>query len=406
MNDTPNYDVLIAGAGIVGLASAWQLARKRPDLRIAIVEKEPRPAMHQSSRNSGVIHSGIYYTPGSAKAINCLKGYRMLLEFADAYKVPYRICGKIIAAIEDAELPVLHEIHQRGIAHGLNGIELLDAAASKNAEPHVQAMQSIWVPQAGIIDFGSVCTELMRQLQNLGVTLYFDHEIMEFRRELHHVAVTTRYGDFNTALFVNCCGLYADRIALLTGMSGRFRILPFRGEFYRVTGSSAGLVRHLVYPVPDERFPFLGVHLTLRMDGGLEAGPNAVLAFSREGYRLRDFNAGDISEMLTFTGFYRMAYRYWKKGWQEMYRSFSKDAFLRSMRHLVPAVKAEDVEYRRSGVRAQCVGADGKMIYDYLMLEDPQILNVVNAPSPAATSALAIGEFIADKTLSKLSTAE
>lgn len=390
---------MIAGAGIVGLSTAWQLLTKRPDLRIAVLEKEPRPAMHQSSRNSGVIHSGVYYEPGSAKAENCQKGYAALLAFADEFDIPYRICGKVIAAVQESEFAGLNEIRRRGTANGLEGLELLDTAASREAEPHVAAIASLWVPQAGIIDYGAVCKTLVQQLQNKGCTFYFDHEILDFREELHHGVISTQFGDFSAGIFVNCCGLYADRVALLTGMSGAFRILPFRGEFYQVKEPSAGMINHLVYPVPDPRFPFLGVHFTLRLDGSVEAGPNAVMAFAREGYSLGDINAGELSEIFAFAGFYKMAYRYWKKGFQEMQRSFSKRAFVDTARHLIPSIRAEDMVRSRSGVRAQCVGADGRMIYDYLILEDERVVNVVNAPSPAATSGLSIGDFLARKVL-------
>ncbi len=402
LNNTPHFDVLIGGAGIVGLSTAWQLLRIQPSLRIAILEKESRPAMHQSSRNSGVIHSGIYYEPGSAKAENCLKGYRMLLDFAEEHKIPHRICGKVIAAVDTHEIPVLHDILRRGKLNNLSGIEILDEKASKEAEPHVQAIESIWVPQAGIIDYGEVSNELARQLQELGASLYFDHVITDIRHELHHVVISSKYGEFKTKLFINCCGLYADRVALMTGMIGRFKILPFRGEFYQLSGASAQMINHLVYPVPDQRFPFLGVHFTLRLDGSVEAGPNAVMAFAREGYRLYDVNIGELSEILLYTGFYRMAFRYWKKGWEEMRRSLLKKAFLKSMQRLIPATRIEDMSYHRSGVRAQCVSSDGKMIYDYLILEDERVINLVNAPSPAATSSLAIGEFLTEKAIAQL----
>jgi len=403
LENLPNYDVIIAGAGIVGLSTAWQLQRLDPTLRIAMLEKEPGPAMHQSSRNSGVIHSGIYYEPGSAKAENCLKGYRMLIEFAREYQIPHRICGKIIAAVEEDELPMLEDIHRRGIQNGLEGTEILDQKRSKEAEPHVRAISSIWVPQAGIIDYGVVSNTLARELQEKGAWLYFDHTVEDVHIELHEAVVSTRHGDFRAKLFINCCGLYADRVALKTGMTGKFRIMPFRGEFYQLSGPTARLVNHLVYPVPDPRFPFLGVHFTQRLDGSVEAGPNAVMAFSREGYQLLDIQADELSEILAFSGFYRMAFRYWRKGWDEMHRSFSKKAFLKSMRHLVPEARPEDMRYHRSGVRAQCVASNGKMIYDYLILEEERIINLVNAPSPAATSALAIGQFMAEKAMQRLS---
>jgi len=399
--DTPSFDVLIAGAGIVGLATAWRLSLRQPQLKIAVLEKEPGPGVHQSSRNSGVIHSGVYYEPGSAKAENCLRGYRMLLDFADEFNIPYRICGKMIAAVEETELQRLTAIYDKGAANGLTGLEILDERGSSEVEPHVRAIRSVWVPQAGIIDYGTVCKHLVTQLQERGVSLYFDHQITDFRRELHHSVLSTQYGEFHSGLFVNCCGLYADKIAVLTGMTGTFRIMPFRGEFYKLSGSSRKMINHMVYPVPDPRFPFLGVHFTPRLDGGVEAGPNAVLAFAREGYRLGTVNVSELAEVLGYLGFYRMAMRYWRKGLQEMHRSLSKKAFLKSARHLVPGTRSEDITHARSGVRAQCVAANGKMIYDYLILEDEYVINLVNAPSPAATSAFSIGDFLTDKVLSK-----
>jgi L-2-hydroxyglutarate oxidase len=344
----------------------------------------------------------VYYTPGSAKALNCIRGYQLLLEFAQEYHVNHRICGKIIAAVEEHEIPGLHDIYNKGVQNGLQGIELLDAEAGKSAEPHVDAIESLWVPQAGIIDFAKVCLKLTTLLQERGVSLYYDHEIKDISQELNHSVITTRYGDFESQLFINCCGLYADRVALLTGMEGKFRIFPFRGEFYQLSGKTAGMVNHLIYPVPDERFPFLGVHFTLRMDGTVEAGPNAVLAFAREGYKFSDVNIADVTEIMSYTGFYRMAFRYWDKGWGEMRRSVFRQAFLRSMQRLIPAAQIEDMKYSRSGVRAQCVSPDGKMIYDYLILENAYVINVVNAPSPAATSAFSIGEFLASKAINKL----
>jgi L-2-hydroxyglutarate oxidase len=309
----------------------------------------------------------------------------------------------VIAAVEETEVPVLQQIFQRGKLNGLTGVEILDAVASKEAEPHVKAVESLWVPQAGIIDFGLVAREISKQLLNDDVSFYYDHAITEIRHETHHVVVSTTYGNFQASLFINCCGLYADRVATLTGMTGRYKILPFRGEFYSVGGTTAGRVRHLIYPVPDSRFPFLGVHFTPRLDGSVEAGPNAVLAFAREGYRLLDINAGECSEILAYSGFHRMALRYWRKGWEEMQRSFSKEAFLKSARRLVPSVQMQDMRYSRAGVRAQCVGSNGEMIHDYVILEDERVINLINTPSPAATSALSIGEFVAQNALVKLS---
>jgi (S)-2-hydroxyglutarate dehydrogenase len=399
LSSIPAFDIIIAGAGIVGLATAWQLIERSPQLRIAILEKERGPARHQSSRNSGVIHSGIYYKPGSAKADNCLRGYRMLLDFADHHNIPYRICGKFIAATQESELPLLRGIFSNGVAHGMQGLNMLDEKASRSAEPNVAAISSIWVPQAGIIDFGQVCITLMRRLQDRGAILYFDHRVEGL--EIYHdrVQVATPYGSFAGGMFINCCGLYADRVAMLSGMWGKYRILPFRGEFYTLTSDAARLIRHMVYPVPDPRFPFLGVHFTPRMDDTVEVGPNAVLAFAREGYKFSTVNPGELSEILLYQGFYRMALRYWTRGLSEMHRSLSKKAFVQSVQRLVPAIGMASLKSGRSGVRAQCVGTDGMMLYDYLILESGRVINLINAPSPAATSALSVGDLIAAKAL-------
>ena len=402
MIDAVKYDVVIVGGGIVGLATAHQLINRNPRLTIAIVEKEQRVGEHQSSRNSGVIHSGIYYEPGSQKAINCLAGYKALLSFATEHNVPFDLCGKVIVARKEEELPVLKTLYKRGQENGLEGITWLDGECVIEKEPHVHAVAGIWVPQSGIIDYGMVCKTLQVLLGSQGVHFKMGHPVTAIKRQPTHVEIITTSETLCTKVMVNCAGLYADKVTEMTGMRGNFRILPFRGEFYKLRSEMSHLVNHLVYPVPDLRFPFLGIHFTQRLDGGIEAGPNAVLGFRREGYRLKDVHIGELIETLTFTGFWRMAARYWKKGMDEMYRSFSSDAFHRELIKLLPDLERSDIERSRSGVRAQCVAADGRMIYDYVILEDDQVINVCNAPSPAATSCFSIGQFLAAKAIARM----
>ncbi|HLP96778.1 MAG TPA: L-2-hydroxyglutarate oxidase [Saprospiraceae bacterium] len=393
------YDIIIAGGGIVGLATAFQLQQKRPDWKIAVLEKETAPALHQSSRNSGVIHSGIYYRPGSLRALNCKRGYDMLLRFCEEYNIPHEVCGKIIVAVEERERPSLDKILANGIQNGLQGIRKIGPEEVRDIEPHVQAVEAVWVPQAGIIDYGQVARKYAEIFQHLGGTIYYNQTVSAIRKEQGGVVVEAGNA-FNTKTFVNCAGLYSDHVAAKTGIDPGVKILPFRGEFYDLKPEAQHLVRNLIYPVPNPNFPFLGVHFTRMIQGGIEAGPNAVLAFRREGYSKWDFHAGELAETLAYPGFRKIARKYWRDGWAEMQRSYIKGSFVKALQRLIPAIQSENLVPGRSGVRAMACDPQGNLLDDFLILTQPGIVNVCNAPSPAATASLAVGETIAEKILS------
>lgn len=396
------HDIIIAGAGIVGLATALQLQRRKPGLKIALLEKEKKIAAHQSSHNSGVIHSGIYYKPGSLRAINCQKGYKLLLQFCRENGVPFEVCGKIICANGPDELEQLAKIHKRGIENGLTGLKKISATAALDIEPHVLCTEALWVPQAGIVDYSAVARAYAEIIQTNGGEIYLEQKVVAIRKTSRHVEIDTDKGNGRTweaGVFVNCTGLYSDKITQLSGENPDLQILPFRGEYYELTAKSEGLVRNLIYPVPNPNFPFLGVHFTRMIGGGIEAGPNAVLAFRREGYSRWDLNIKELSETLTFPGFQKIARKYWRDGWAEMQRSYSKTAFTRALQRLVPAIGPDDLVPGRAGVRAMACDRAGNMIDDFLIRSQARIVNVCNAPSPAATASLAIGETIAEKVL-------
>jgi L-2-hydroxyglutarate oxidase len=395
-----SYDILIAGAGIVGLATALQLQRLRPGLRIAILEKEDRVAAHQSSRNSGVIHSGIYYKPGSLRAINCKRGYELLLRFCSDHGVPFEICGKIITAVADSERNQLDAIYRRGIENGLGGLRKIGPAEARELEPHVSAVEAVWVPQAGIIDYGAVARKYAELITAEGGDIFTEQKVENIRESGKEVIVQTGETEFCCDFFVNCAGLYSDKIAQLSGERPDLQILPFRGEFYELKPEREHLVRNLIYPVPNPNFPFLGVHFTRMIQGGIEAGPNAVLAFRREGYSRWDLNIGELAETLAFPGFRKIAGKYWRDGWAEMRRSYSKQFFVSALQRLVPEITAEDVIPGRSGVRAMACDRAGNLLDDFLILTRSRIVNVCNAPSPAATASLAVGETVAKRVLS------
>ncbi len=390
-------DVVIVGAGIVGLATAYQLSRIKPGLSICILEKEAGPAFHQSSHNSGVIHSGIYYEPGGSKAVNCKKGYRYLLEFCDQHDLEYEICGKVIVATQEDEIPRLQKIYQRGIANGLQGLEILNAAATREKEPHVRAVQSIWVPQAGIANYKKVAEKYLELVQQAGGQAHFQSPVIDIIKEHNSHRVITPNVEVNARLTISCGGLYSDKITKMTQPESPIQILPFRGEYYELVPEKQYLVNNLIYPVPNPNFPFLGVHYTRMIEGGIEAGPNAVLAFQREGYSRWDINRKELWETLSYSGFQKMARRYWRNGLGEMYRSFSKAAFVKALQHLIPEVGDNDLQRGRSGVRAMACDPQGNLLDDYRIFEGPGILHVANTPSPAATASLAIGEMVAER---------
>jgi L-2-hydroxyglutarate oxidase len=392
------FDVIISGAGIVGLATALKIKEKKPDWRIAVLEKEQQPAMHQSSRNSGVIHSGIYYRPGSLRAVNCKKGYDLLLDFCRTHQIPHEICGKIIVAVEPAERTALDNIYQRGIQNQLTGIRKISAAEAREIEPHVRAIEAVWVPQSGIVDYGVVARKYAELFEKKGGTLLFQQKVQKVLAQKGGVAVEAN-NSFQARVFVNCSGLYSDHVALQTGISPEIQILPFRGEFYDLIPEAQRLVKHLIYPVPNPNFPFLGVHFTRMIQGGIEAGPNAVLAFKREGYSRWDIDIKELAETLAFPGFRKIARKYWRDGWAEMQRSYSKQHFVKALQRLIPEIRSEDLTPGRSGVRAMACDAAGNLLDDFLILSEPGIINVCNAPSPAATASLAVGETVAARVL-------
>ena len=400
------YDVLITGGGIVGLATALQLQRQRPLLKIAVLEKEAQVASHQSSHNSGVIHSGIYYRPGSLRAINCKRGYDLLLQFCQEHEIQHEVCGKIIVASEAHEQAALDKIFQRGQENGLTGIRKISGAEAREIEPNVRAVAAVWVPQAGIVDYGVVARKYAAIFQANGGEIFVNQKVIATQERPGHIVVesVTMNGEpgkthWETAFFVNCAGLYSDHVARHTGEKPGVQILPFRGEYYELKPGSEHLVRNLIYPVPNPDFPFLGVHFTRMIQGGIEAGPNAVLAFQREGYSRWQLNVKELGETLAFPGFRKIAQKFWREGWAEMQRSYSKAHFVKALQHLVPAITADDVVPGRSGVRAMACDRDGNLLDDFLILSKPRILNVCNAPSPAATASLAVGETVAEKLL-------
>lgn len=392
------YDVIIGGGGIVGLATALQIQRQRPGARIAVLEKEGRLAAHQSSHNSGVIHSGIYYRPGSLRAINCRRGYDLLLDFCREHDIQYDVCGKIIVASESAELGQLDKILQRGVENGLTGIRKISAEEAREIEPNVHAVEAVWVPQAGIVDYGTVALKYAGIFQAHGGEICVNQKIVAVRESQGGVEVVTDKS-WETKVFVNCAGLYSDHVARLAGEDLKVQIIPFRGEYYDLKPESEHLVRNLIYPVPNPNFPFLGVHFTRMIHGGIEAGPNAVLAFRREGYSRWDINFKELGETLLFPGFRKIARKYWHDGWAEMQRSYSKRHFVHALQRLVPAIQASDVVPGRSGVRAMACDTEGNLLDDFLLLQHPRILNVCNAPSPAATASLAVGETVANRVI-------
>jgi len=396
------YDLTIIGAGIVGLASGYKLLMNNPGLKIAILDKEKGVASHQTGHNSGVIHSGIYYKPGSLKAINCQKGYRELLDFSKEFGIAHEVCGKVIVATKEEERARLDKIFKSGIANGMKGLRKILPEEVKEIEPHVRNVEAIWVPQAGIIDYKKVAEKYSELIEEKGGKLFLGEKVTAIFQSEGRVRVQTEKLEIDSKIAVNCAGLQSDKVAALTEKHLNVKILPFRGEYYELVAEKKYLVRNLIYPVPNPNFPFLGVHFTRMIKGGIEAGPNAVLAFKREGYSRWDFHPGELAEILAYPGFRKLAAKFWRTGLGEMHRSYSKRAFVNAVRHLIPTIGYDDLKRGGAGVRAQAVDCDGNLIDDYLIIENQGVINVLNAPSPAATSSLAIGSAIAEKVLKKL----
>ncbi|RRB03798.1 L-2-hydroxyglutarate oxidase [Larkinella rosea] len=395
-------DIIIIGGGIVGLATALQIKRQRPGLSVTVLEKENRLAAHQTGHNSGVIHSGLYYKPGSLKATNCIRGYWMLLEFCEKENVPYELCGKIVVATKPEEIPQLNNLYERGRQNGLEGLKKLTQAEMHEIEPHVRGVEGMWVPQTGIIDYVQVCEKYAGKFRELGGEIRLGEKVTQITTGNTLSVVLTDQATYETKLVINCAGLYSDKIAQLTQRDPiNLRIIPFRGEYFKIRPEKQYLVRNLIYPVPDPNFPFLGVHFTRMVHGGIEAGPNAVLAFQREGYRKSDINLKEMYETLSWSGFQKVAAKYWETGLGEMYRSFSKSAFTKALQELIPEIQEDDLVEGGSGVRAQACDRTGGLLDDFAILETERAINVCNAPSPAATSSLSIGLTVSEKALSR-----
>lgn len=389
-------EVAIVGGGIVGLATAYRLTERFPRLRVTVVEKERELASHQTGHNSGVLHSGIYYRPGSLKARNCRDGKRALEAFCEREGIPFERCGKVIVATTQAEIAALERIYDRGIQNGVD-CTIIGPERLNEIEPHSAGLKAIHVPEAGIVNFRHVARAFADRFLDRGGVLLTS---MEVRRVGHRDGTVVLESDSEAIaarFVVNCGGLHSDRLARLSGTPTDVRIVPFRGEYYRLKEHARHYCRNLIYPVPDPSFPFLGVHFTRMINGEVECGPNAVLAFAREGYRFMDVSVRDLAETLTYPGFIRLAMRHWKHGMGEMWRSLNKKAFVRALQHLVPVIREDDLEPAPAGVRAQALSPKGAMLDDFLITESERVLNVCNAPSPAATASLNIGSHIVDK---------
>jgi L-2-hydroxyglutarate oxidase len=388
------YDVAIIGAGIVGLATALKLVQQFK-LSLVILEAENEVAAHQTGHNSGVIHSGLYYKPGSLKALNCVSGRDAMYRFCEENDIAHERCGKVVVATSPAEIPSLNLLEERGRANGLDGIRRLMVGEIREIEPHVNGIDGLWVPQTGIVDYFDVSKAYARKITELGGEIKTSTRVIGFKNNHDTIQLQTNSGDIETRNLINCAGLRSDKIARLCGVNPGLQIIPFRGEYYEVVPQKEHLVKNLIYPVPDVRFPFLGVHFTRMIHGGVEAGPNAVLAFKREGYRKSDISIPDIATFGTYIGFWRMAFKYWKMSISETYRSYSKKAFVKALQRLIPELQMQDVHPAGSGVRAQALSPDGKLLDDFSIIEKTNQIHVLNAPSPAATASLSIGETIA-----------
>ncbi|MGA2261756.1 MAG: L-2-hydroxyglutarate oxidase [Acidobacteriota bacterium] len=390
------FDIAIIGGGIVGLGTALALTEQFPGRALAVLEKESALASHQTGHNSGVMHAGIYYKTGSAKAKMCVEGVRLLTEFCQTNGVAYDRCGKIIVAVTEQELPRLQELYERGTANGVPGLEIIGPERARELEPHARAVRALYSPNTAIIDYSEVAAAMAAKLCERGAQIFKLARVRAIRRESGLIHLDAGATSHTTRNLINCGGLHADRIARLMGIDPKVIVVPFRGEYYSLR-SGCNMVRALIYPVPNPQFPFLGVHFTKRIHGGYEAGPNAVLAFAREGYRMRDIHPRDLFEMFTHVGFWRMGWKYWRTEVYELYRSLSRRAFLRALQRLVPDLQNADLEPGGSGVRAQTITPAGALVDDFQIVEAPGAIHVLNAPSPAATASIAIGRHIASR---------
>ena len=392
-----SYDIAVIGGGILGTATAMTLTQRFPNKTVAVLEKEDEVAQHQTGHNSGVIHAGIYYAPGSHKANLCTEGSKSLRRFCDDRGIPYEMCGKVVVATEESQLGKLDELHRRGTANGAEGLEIIPRERLLELEPHASGLKAVYSPNSGIVDYGRVTRAYAEEMVANGAELLTGTNVRRVAYSGARTVLETDRGDLSAAHVINCAGLHADSVARSMGVDPGLRIIPFRGEYFSLKADRAHLVKGLVYPVPDPKLPFLGVHFTKRIGGGVEAGPNAVLALAREGYRKSSLNARDLLGTLSFVGFWRMSMSHWKTGVKEAFRSYVKRAFLRSLQTLVPEVRMEDLADPGAGVRAQAVDRKGNLLQDFAIVRSANAIHVLNAPSPAATSSLAIGSHIVNE---------
>jgi L-2-hydroxyglutarate oxidase len=393
-------DVIIVGGGIVGLATAHRLLESKPSLKIALFEKEATVSMHQTGNNSGVIHSGLYYKPGSLKAKNCIEGYHQLIDYCQKQDIPFELTGKVVVASTQEQRPQLDTLFQRGQENGLGGLKKLSLSEMREYEPHVTGVEGLFVPQTGIVDYRAVAVKLAHGIQANGCEIHLGERVTNITKGLTYSIVETEKAVYEAKLIINCAGLYSDQVAQWTQKEPLdIRIVPFRGEYFKLRKEKEYLVKNLIYPVPDPNFPFLGVHFTRMMRGGVEAGPNAVLAFKKEGYKKLGINAKELWDTLTWPGFQKVAIKYWETGLGEMYRSFSKEAFTKALQVLIPEIQMDDLVEGGAGVRAQACDRTGGLLDDFSIVQDEKVINILNAPSPAATSSLSIGKTVAEMAL-------
>ena len=400
----PDYDMVIVGGGIVGLATAREFLKRQPDLRLAVLEKEADIALHQSGHNSGVIHTGIYYAPGSLKAKACVAGHRAMLEYCEEHAIPYELCGKVIVALDESELPRLEDLYRRGQANGVEGLEIVGPERIKELEPYAAGIRAIYSPKTGIIDYVKVARSYAREIQQQGGEIVTGCQVTRLESRAGYNVLSLKI-DVNTQLegeiqaryVITCGGLQSDKLSQMSGQASPVQIVPFRGDYFVLRPEKRFMVKSMIYPVPDPRFPFLGVHFTRRMNGEVWAGPNAVLAFAREGYQRWKVKPAELFQTVSFPGFWKMAGKYWKMGLEEMYRDYYKAGFVASLQRYMPEVTAADLLPGPSGVRAQALAPDGRLVDDFLIQHGPNVAHVQNAPSPAATSSLVIAAMIADE---------
>ncbi len=397
MKSGANSHLIVIGGGIVGLAAALKIGARFPGLRITVLEKESTVGRHQTANNSGVLHSGLYYKPGSVKARMAVQGIREMVAFCEENSVPYEVCGKLVVAVDDAEVPRLRDLLARGTQNGLKGLRWLNREEMREIEPHVGGVAAVHVPQEGIVDYSIVCQAMLPRIAAQNGRVVTGARVAKLKREAGRWLAETTAGDFEADFLVNCAGLHCDRVSELAGEKRTMRIVPFRGEYYKLKPARQHLVRNLIYPVPDPLFPFLGVHFTRLIEGGVEAGPNAVLAFKREGYKKTDFSAADLYDAISFAGLWKFIGRHKRMCWEEIRRSFSKSLFCQALQRLVPELREEDLETGGAGVRAQAMTPAGDLVEDFAFVRGVKAVHVLNAPSPAATASLAIGTEIANQ---------